>query len=231
MNEVVTKGLNPNIEMKNTDIDWIGEIPRHWELLRLNNLGRFSKGKGITKDKIKENGNKSIMCGEIYTTYQLRFNETKSFIDDETTDESILCSKGVLLFTGDGESLEEIGKCVVYEGDEELYVGGGINVFTPKQEKVIPIYLSYVMNSDSVIYQKSRQGRGEIVVHIYSKQLKEIRLGLPPIKEQQKIVEFLDEETQKIDKTIYKEEKRIELLKEYKQSLISEVVTGKKRVV
>ena len=87
------------------------------------------------------------------------------------------------------------------------------------------------MNSDSVIYQKSRQGRGEIVVHIYSKQLKEIRLGLPPIKEQQKIVEFLDEETQKIDKTIYKEEKRIELLKEYKQSLISEVVTGKKRVV
>ena len=231
MNEVVTKGLNPNIEMKNTDIDWIGEIPRHWELLRLNNLGRFSKGKGITKDKIKENGNKSIMCSEIYTTYQLRFNETKSFIDDETTDESILCSKGVLLFTGDGESLEEIGKCVVYEGDEELYVGGGINVFTPKQEKVIPIYLSYVMNSDSVIYQKSRQGRGEIVVHIYSKQLKEIRLGLPPIKEQQKIVEFLDEETQKIDKTIYKEEKRIELLKEYKQSLISEVVTGKKRVV
>ena len=79
MNEVVTKGLNPNIEMKNTDIDWIGEIPRHWELLRLNNLGRFSKGKGITKDKIKENGNKSIMCSEIYTTYQLRFNETKSF--------------------------------------------------------------------------------------------------------------------------------------------------------
>lgn len=231
MNEVVTKGLNPNIEMKNTDIDWIGEIPRHWELLRLNNLGRFSKGKGITKDKIKENGNKCIRCGEIYTTYQLRFNETKSFIDDETTDESILCSKGVLLFTGDGESLEEIGKCVVYEGDEQLYVGGGINVFTPKQEKVIPTYLSYVMNSDSVIYQKSRQGRGEIVVHIYSKQLKEIRLGLPPIKEQQQIVEYLDEQTQKIDEIIFTEEKRTELLKEYKQSLISEVVTGKKRVV
>mgnify|MGYP001160059088 FL=1 len=87
------------------------------------------------------------------------------------------------------------------------------------------------MNSESVIYQKSRQGRGEIVVHIYSKQLKEIRLGLPPILEQNKIVKYLDEQTKKIDKTILIEEKKIKLLNEYKQSLISEVVTGKKRVV
>tara|TARA_Y100000816_G_scaffold140522_1_gene99531 strand:+ start:5648 stop:6925 length:1278 start_codon:yes stop_codon:yes gene_type:complete len=231
INEVVTRGLNPDVEMKESGIEWIGEIPSHWELLRLNNLGRFSKGKGITKDNIKEGGNRCIRCGEIYTTYELRFNRTKSFIDDETSDESVLGSKGVLLFTGDGESLEEIGKCVVYEGNEELYVGGGINIFTPKQDKVIPIYLSYVMNSESVIYQKSRQGRGEIVVHIYSKQLKEIRLGLPPILEQNKIVEYLDEQTKKIDKTILIEEKKIKLLNEYKQSLISEVVTGKKRVV
>ena len=231
INEVVTRGLNPDVEMKESGIEWIGEIPSHWELLRLNNLGRFSKGKGITKDNIKVDGNRCIRCGEIYTTYELRFNRTKSFIDDETSDKSVLGSKGVLLFTGDGESLEEIGKCVVYEGDEELYVGGGINIFTPKQDKVIPIYLSYVMNSESVIYQKSRQGRGEIVVHIYSKQLKEIRLGLPPILEQDKIVKYLDEHTKNIDKTILIEEKRIKLLNEYKQSLISEVVTGKKRVV
>ena len=216
--------------MKNSGLEWIGEIPVHWELIRLNNLGDFSKGKGITKDKIKESGHKCIRCGEIYTTYELRFSETNSFIDDETSSESVLGFKGVLLFTGDGESLEEIGKCVVYEGEEELYIGGGINVFTPNQEKVIPIYLSYVMSSESVIFQKSRQGKGEIVVHIYSKQLKEIRMGLPPLKEQQQIVEYLDEKTQGIDKTISIEEKRIELLKEYRQSLISEVVTGKLKV-
>ena len=172
INQCVTKGLNPNVEKKDSGLEWIGEIPSHWQLLRLNNLGRFSKGKGITKDKIKVNGNKCIRCGEIYTTYELRFNRTRSFIDDDTSNESVLATKGVLLFTGDGESLEEIGKCIVYEGEEELYLGGGSNVFTPKQEKVIPIYLSYVMNSESVIYQKSIQGKGEIVVHIYSKQLK-----------------------------------------------------------
>ena len=58
------------------------------------------------------------------------------------------------------------------------------------------------MNSESVIYQKSRQGKGEIVVHIYSKQLKEIRLGLPSIKEQQQIVEYLDQKTSLLDKII-----------------------------
>ena len=231
INQCVTKGLNPNVEKKDSGVEWIGKIPSHWQLLRLNNLGRFSKGKGITKDKIKVNGNKCIRCGEIYTTYELRFNKTRSFIDDDTSDDSLLATKGVLLFTGDGESLEEIGKCIVYEGEEELYIGGGINVFTPKQEKVIPIYLSYVMNSESVIYQKSRQGKGEIVVHIYSKQLKEIRLGLPSIKEQQQIVEYLDQKTSLIDKIISYENKRLLFLKEYKKSLISEVVTGKKRVV
>ena len=87
------------------------------------------------------------------------------------------------------------------------------------------------MSPESVIYQKSRQGKGEIVVHIYSKQLKEIRLGLPSIKEQEQIVEYLDQKTSLIDKIIYDENKRLLFLKEYKKSLISEVVTGKKRVV
>ena len=87
------------------------------------------------------------------------------------------------------------------------------------------------MSPESVIYQKSRQGKGEIVVHIYSKQLKEIRLGLSSIKEQQQIVEYLDQKTSLIDKIISYENKRLLFLKEYKKSLISEVVTGKKRVV
>ena len=87
------------------------------------------------------------------------------------------------------------------------------------------------MSPESVIYQKSRQGKGEIVVHIYSKQLKEIRLGLPSIKEQQQIVKYLDQKTILIDKIISYENKRLLFLKEYKKSLISEVVTGKKRVV
>ena len=70
-------------------------------------------------------------------------------------------------------------------------------------------------------------GKGEIVVHIYSKNFKEMKYPIPTIEEQHQIVEYLDEQTQKIDTSIEKETQRIELLKEYRQSLISEVVTGK----
>ena len=87
------------------------------------------------------------------------------------------------------------------------------------------------MSSDSVVYQKSRGGRGEIIVHIYSKQLKEVKLGLPSQIEQQQIVEYLDKQTEEIDTLIQLEQKKIDTLKEYRQSLISEVVTGKLRVV
>lgn len=230
INQCVTKGLNPNAPMKDSGVEWIGEIPSGWELVRLNVLGEFSKGKGITKEKIKEKGYQCIRNGEIYTTYNRISNEIISFIDENTTKESVPVKKGTLLFTGDGETKEEIGKCLLYNGNETLYVGGGINIFTITSAKVEATYLSFLMNSESVVYQKSRDGKGEIVVHIYSKQLREIKFGLPPIEEQEQIVDYLDEQTSKIDCTISNEEKRIELLKEYRQSLISNVVTGKIKV-
>jgi len=231
INEVITKGLNPNVKMKDSGVEWIGKIPESWSFVRLGVLGSFSKGKGITKDKIKEEGFPCIRNGEIYTTYNLRFSEPKSFIDETSISESIKVKKGTLFFTGDGETLEEIGKCVVYLGEEEIYVGGGINVFTPKTDKVSPIYLSYVMSSTSCVYQKSIGGKGEIVVHIYSKQLRDIQFGLPKLEEQQEIVEYLDKHTKEIDDLVSTEQKKIELLKEYRQSLISEVITGKIKVV
>ena len=231
INEVITKGLDPNVKMTDSGVEWIGEIPYSWDLVRLGVLGLFSKGKGITKDNIKESGFPCIRNGEIYTTYNLNFSKTKSFIDEKTTLESVKVKNGTLLFTGDGETLEEIGKCIVYLGNDEIYVGGGINIFTPNQSKIIPIYLSYVMNSNSCIYQKSIGGKGEIVVHIYSKQLRNIQFGLPPIKEQQQIVDYLDKHTKEIDDLVHLEQKKIELLKEYRQSLISEVITGKIKVV
>jgi type I restriction enzyme S subunit len=231
INQVITKGLNPNVKMKDSGVEWIGEIPEKWNFVRLGVLGNFSKGKGITKDKIKENGFPCIRNGEIYTTYNLRFSEPKSFIDEITTTESVKVKKGTLFFTGDGETLEEIGKCVVYLGEEEIYVGGGINVFTPKTNKISPIYLSYVMSSTSCVYQKSIGGKGEIVVHIYSKQLRDIQFGLPNLEEQKEIVEYLDKHTKEIDDLVSMEQNKIELLKEYRQSLISEIITGKIMVI
>lgn len=230
INHVVTKGLNPDVETKDSGVEWIGKIPKHWEILRINNIGEFSKGRGITKEKIKKTGNPCIRNGEIYTTYDRITYEIKSFINDDDSKDSIIVDKGTVLFTGDGETLEEIGKTLVYNGNSPLWVGGGINILKPNTQKVNPIFLSYTLNSEYVVYQKSRQGKGQIVVHIYSKQLRDVQVVIPPLTEQLQIVDYLDLQTQTIDTTIDNEQKRIELLTEYRKTLISDVVTGKVKV-
>lgn len=228
INEVVTKGLNPNVEMKDSGLEWIGKIPSHWELRKGSTIGNYSKGNGIKKDEVRETGLPCIRYGEIYTKYNHKFQQVETFIDEGITEVKVFC--GTLLMTGSGELLEEIGKCVVYVGQKELYVGGDIIILKPFSE-FDSEFLSYQINSECIRIQRELNGRGGIIVHIYSKNFKDMWFPTPPLSEQNEIVEYLDEQTGLIDKTISIEEKRIELLKEYRQSLISEVVTGKRKVV
>jgi len=212
--------------MKNSGVEWIGDIPSHWEIISGTVLGDYSKGKGIKKDEIVEKGLPCIRYGEIYTTYEHSFKETVSFIPPEIVEKTISVNTGTILLTGSGETVEDIGKCVVYLGKPEIYVGGDIIVLE-LTNKFFPSFISYLINSESVRIQREVSGRGDIIVHIYSKNFKEMKFPIPPYDEQSKIVEFIDSETKTIDKTMSLEEKKINLLKEYKQSLISEVVTGK----
>lgn len=229
INHVVTKGLDPDVKMKDSGVEWIGEVPEHWEIARLAALGRFSKGKGITKENIVETGFQAIRCGEIYTSYERILNRSVSHIDECIRCVSVPVTYGALLFAGDGETHEEIGKCVVFTGDDVLYVGGGINILTLINTDS-PLFLSYAVNSEYVVFQKARQGKGEIVVHIYAKQLRDLQIALPPSTEQVEIATYLDNQYSEIEELIKMEQKKINLLKEYRQALISEVVTGKIRV-
>ena len=230
INETVTKGLNSNVKMKGSGEEIIGEIPMSWNMYRVSNFGRFFKGSGIKKDEVKTEGIPCIRYGEIYTKYERVVYNPLSFIDIETSNNSIQIQKGDILFTGSGETIEDIGKSLLYFGDRNIFVGGDIIVLRPK-EGISPLYLSYLMNTSFIKHQKSLMGRGEIIVHIYSKNIKEIKTPLPSIEEQLQIVEFLDSKTKEIDDLVQLEQKKIDLLKEYRQSLISEVVTGKIKVI
>jgi len=227
--ELKKAGLNPNVEMKDSGVEWIGEIPIHWENRNGSTLGLYSKGKGIKKDEVKESGNPCIRYGEIYTKYNHIVKDVTTFIDDKTTSTSISINGVYLLLTGSGETKEEIGKCIVYTCSDTIWVGGDIILIKPNKD-IYSVFLSYLINSECIRVQREMFGKGEIIVHIYPKNFKEMRYPIPPYSEQQQIVEYLDEQTQIIDTTITKEEKRIELLKEYRQSLISNVVTGKIKV-
>lgn len=224
INQVVTKGLNPIVEMKDSGVEWIGEIPSSWDLRKGSTLGHYSKGNGIRKDEVKEEGFPCIRYGEIYTKYNHKVLEVHTFVDKGVTEVKV--GKGTLLMTGSGELLEDIGKCVVYIGEEEILVGGDIIILQPNPN-FNSEFLSYLINSESVRIQRELNGRGGIIVHIYSKNYKDMWFPTPPLPEQQQIVNYLDEQTSKIDSSVQIEKKKIELLKEYRQSLISSVVTGK----
>lgn len=229
INQSVTKGIIPDVKLKDSGIDWLGEIPEHWEVQRVATLGAFSKGKGIPRSELKESGCPTILYGDIYTKYNIKTDLIFNHISEETTKSSVEIKSGDILFSGSGETKEDIGKCITYVGDETVYVGGDVIIL--KQEKCNSLFLSYSLNSNACIFQKAGMAKGQIIVHIYASNLREIILPLPSIEEQTQIVQYIETETARIDVKAENTQKLIELLKEYKTALISEVVTGKVRVI
>ena len=230
INHYVTKGLDPNAEMKDRGVQWIGEIPKHWKTLRLCNFGSFSKGKNITKGDLVEAGKPVILYSHLYTTYSRLVKEPSFFISDDFEVNSTKIYKNTFLFTSSGESKEDIGKCILFVGDETS-VGGDQVIFEIKSTgNFDPEFLSFSFNSNFCVNQKSSNSRGEIVVHIYEKQLRDVVIPVPPENEQIAIRNKLQKIERNSDEIIRNLEQKKELLKEYRQSLISSVVTGKVRV-
>lgn len=227
INDAVTKGLNKNAKFKNSDVEWLGQIPSHWEVVRLGSLGIFSKGNGISRNELVADGIPAILYGDIYTKYNYQAIEIKNFISTETSLKAVKISENDILLTGSGETKDDIGKCVVFKG-KKAFAGGDIIIF--KQDKNNSTFLAYSLNSSYSIMQKTIMAKGEIIVHIYSSMLKELLLPLPPKDEQEKIVEYIENKISKIDKLLNLEQEYIKSLKEYKASLIDSVVTGKVKV-
>tara|TARA_X000000950_G_C13867842_1_gene641584 strand:+ start:697 stop:1998 length:1302 start_codon:yes stop_codon:yes gene_type:complete len=231
INQCVTKGLDPNVEMKDSGVEWIGEIPNHWMIRRLAVLGWFSKGKNVTKSDLTEYGEPVILYSHLYTTYGRVVKSPIFRISSDKALKATKISNGMFLFTSSGETVDDIGKTLLYSGDCDISVGGDLVIFCMKsREDNYPGFFSFLFNSDFCQKQKSSMSRGEIVVHIYEKQLRELKVFVPPISEQVKITKKLERFDKNNQSLIDNYNKKINILKEYRQSLISSVVTGKVRL-
>lgn len=228
INDAVTKGIDENVKLKSSGRNLFENIPTHWEIRRLGTIGRFTKGGNISRSELIDdpNGISAILYGDIYTKYDIVADNIINKISEETSLNSIKLEKGDLLFTGSGETKEDIGKCVVFLADEMVYAGGDVVIF--KQDVFDSYFISYSQNSSFAKYQKAISSKGDIIVHTYGSKLSDIIMPYPPIEEQKRIVTYIKQETDTIDKAIAKTELEIELIKEYKEALISEAVMGKK---
>ncbi|HEC1759236.1 TPA: restriction endonuclease subunit S [Campylobacter lari] len=225
INETITKGLDKNVNFKDSGIKYLGEIPQHWKVKRLANFGAFLKGNGISRQDLAEDGESAILYGDIYTKYQIKTHFLHSKISKKTSLSATPIYNGDILFSGSGETKEDIGKSVVYLGDDNAFAGGDVIIFRQKENNAL--FLSYVLNTKYANFCKSIDSKGEIIVHIYASNLKDIKIPLPPLKEQEQIANFLDEKCEKIDLLIEKTEKQIKLIKEYKTTLINQAVCGR----
>jgi type I restriction enzyme S subunit len=216
--------VQDKVKMKQTVL---GEIPEHWEVRRLGTIGRFSKGGNISRSELiySDEGVPAILYGDLYTKYDIVAENIINRITKETAAKSVEIKKGDLLFTGSGETKEDIGKCVIFNSDEPAYAGGDVIIF--KQDIFDSYFISYSQNSSIAKYQKAISSKGEIIVHTYGSKLRDVIMPYPPtIEEQKQIVEHIKTETRTLDIAISKAEREIELIKEYREAMIAEAVTG-----
>jgi type I restriction enzyme S subunit len=224
--EAVTKGLNPDVQFVPSGIDWIGDVPKGWRVMKVKHAANsFAKGNGITKDEVFTNGNTPcVRYGEIYSKYKNSFKSCLSATNIEIQKSPHYFHYGDILCAGTGELVEEIGKSIVYLGNDPCLAGGDIIVISHHQE---PTFFNYALNSHYAQAQKSKSKAKLKVVHISAFEIGSVYIALPSLSEQRAIAEHLDIKCCEIDKLIETKQQKIETLKEYKKSVIFEAVTGK----
>lgn len=225
INQCVTQGLDSSTPLKDSGVEWIGKIPTHWEVRRLASFGSFSKGGNISRGDLSESGNSVILYGDIYTKYEIKTSNLKSKVAKDLESLAPSIYKGDILLAGSGETKEDIGKAIVYHGDEKAFAGGDVIIL--RQIENDSLFLSYSLNSQYARAFKAVESKGEIIVHIYASNLRELKIPIPPLEEQKAIAEYLDTQIEKIDLAICKIKSQINLIKEYKTTLISETVCGR----
>lgn len=224
INEVVTKGLNSNLEMKDSGVEWIGEIPSHWKKTKVKYISDVVRGSILRPvDEplyFDENGEWTYLNISDVSKVEKFLNYGKLRLSELGSTKSRRVEPNNLIITGSGT----VGK--VFINTIPVCVHDG---FIPILNLKVNINFMFYYLINPNLYVGI--GKTNSQKNIYLDEVKEMDISIPSDTEQEKIVEYLDEQTGLIDKTISIEEKRIELLKEYRQSLISEVVTGKRKVV
>ena len=199
-----------------------------WLETTLGTVGDFSKGRGISKNEAHSGTIPCVRYGEIYTVHNDFIKKFYAHISAEVATTSRPLKKGDLLFTGSGETKEEIGKCVAFINDCEAYAGGDIIILTPTTKANIDShFFGYYLNSPKVVEQKASRGQGDAIVHISADSLAEIDITFPPdITEQRTIAATLSD----ADEYITALEKLIAKKRAIKQGAMQELLTGKRRL-
>ena len=228
INQAVTKGLDPNVSMKDSGIEWLGEIPEHWEAVKLKYIAKVQTGRTPkiqnSKTDYFENGTINWFTPSDMDGSQELVNSKRSIIIEAVeNDEVELFSEYSIYLVSIGATLGKVGF-----SKEQASANQQINVITFFDKVFEPIFgYYYIVGNKEMI---TLQADYTTLPILNQSKTKDLLFSFPPIAEQQSIVHHIESECSKIDFKKARTEELIELLTEYRTALISEAVTGKIKV-
>ena len=234
VSNAVLRGLNEDIEYRESGVEWIAHIPNNWRICRLKNYFSFGKGLPITKENLVLKGVPVISYGQIHSktnsgvhiSKELKRYVSEKYLDSNPTS---LVTKGDLILADTSEDLEGCGNAVYVDTDETLFAG--YHTIILHSNSTDNKYFAYLFLADEWRSQIRSRVSGIKLFSITQKILKETTILIPSEKEMSEIVKYLDKKCTELDKIISKKEKLFEELEDMKRSLIYEYITGKREVV
>ncbi|SIS66594.1 restriction endonuclease subunit S [Salimicrobium salexigens] len=226
ISEAVTKGLDPDVPMKDSGVAWIGEIPEHWGLNRLGTItDKLSNGYvGPTRDVLRDHGIRYLQSLHIKQGKVL-FDKKPYYVDESwgSKHEKSKLKKGDLVIVQTGD----IGQCAVITREFEDTNCHALIIVRLKEHVGFGEYLNWYFQSNYGFFSLLSFKTGALHPHLDPGRIKNMKILLPPKEEQENIINYLNREITDIESIINIQKKIINRFKEYRQSLIYEAVTGK----
>lgn len=213
---IVTKGLNPNVKMKDSGIPWIGEIPEHWEVKRWGNAFKENKD-------INSNLENTTAFQFNYGSLVKKKREYKEEEDAETYAKYTILKPKDIVINGLNLNYDFVSQRVAISDDNGIITSAYISMHP--RNNVEAQYFCYLFKTMDAMKLFHGMGTG-IRLTLSFAELKKQYIPIPPLSEQQAIVAYIDEKLQKIDQYMTDLQREIDYLKEFKQRLISDAVTG-----
>lgn len=235
INRAVTRGLNPDVTVRDSGIEWIGMIPEHWNPIRLKDVSYLYSGlTGKAGDDFRcddESLTKPYLpFTNVLNNTKIDFNQVNRVVMGENENQNRV-NQNDLIFLMSSEDYESIAKSAVVEGDPgELYLNSFCRGLHFTSRNVQASFVNYQLNSKKYRDALRFEARGFTRINIKIDRIASQFVTLPPLDEQQQIVDYLDAKCTEIDKAVDNIGKQIDALKRLKRSLINEVVTGKRKV-
>lgn len=227
----VTKGLDPDVPLKDSGVEWLGEIPKHWNLTYNKYLFNFSRGLTITKADLLDEGIPCVSYGEVHSKYGFEVDPNihpLKYVPEDYAEKFkyAVLKEGDFIFADTSEDHKGSGNFTHLSG-QTLTMAGYHTVVMKQKYDYNHRYLAYMFDSEVFRTQVRKQVSGVKVFSITQGMLKRMIVWLPPKAEQDDLANYLDKQVNKIDYTSKATTDIITKLQEYRAALITQAVTGK----